>query len=146
MPFPDPAFPRHQRLWMLVEPTLPPGELAHDRHHLERVYRWALRLAPDDLRTLNNLAWLWATCPKDELRDGPRALEFARKACEQTGWEQPGYLDTLAVACAECGQFDEAVRWQAKAVELATQAEKADYQSRLDLYKAGRPYREAQGS
>jgi len=43
----DPRFPRHAALWLRVLPHLPPGELAHDRHHLLRVYRWALRLAPE---------------------------------------------------------------------------------------------------
>lgn len=41
------AFPRHAALWALVEPRLPPGELAHDRFHIQRVHRWALRLAPE---------------------------------------------------------------------------------------------------
>ena len=43
----DPSFPRHRALFDLVAPGLPPGELAHDRWHLERVYRWAVRLAPE---------------------------------------------------------------------------------------------------
>lgn len=40
-------FPRHAALWCLVEPQLVPGEMAHDRHHIERVYRWAVKLAPE---------------------------------------------------------------------------------------------------
>ncbi|MFT5434051.1 MAG: hypothetical protein ACI9OJ_004764 [Myxococcota bacterium] len=39
------AFGRHQILWRLVAPHLPPGELAHDRLHIGRVYHWALKLA-----------------------------------------------------------------------------------------------------
>jgi len=39
--------PRHGALWKLVEPELPPGELAHDQHHIQRVYIWAVRLAPE---------------------------------------------------------------------------------------------------
>jgi tetratricopeptide (TPR) repeat protein len=103
----------------------------------------ALKIDPDNEQTLNNLAWLWATCPRDELRDGARALEHALRACEQSGWEVAGYLDTLATAYAECGQFEEAARWQARAVELASEAENADYQSRLELYRQGKPYRDA---
>jgi uncharacterized protein len=41
------ASPRHAALRTLIESRLPPGELAHDRHHIDRVYRWALRLAPE---------------------------------------------------------------------------------------------------
>jgi tetratricopeptide (TPR) repeat protein len=100
----------------------------------------ALRLVPDDPRTLNNLAWLWATCPKPEWRDGPKAVEHARKACELTESREVGSLDTLAAALAACGQFEEAVQWQRRAVELAPEAEKADYQTRLALFEAGQSY------
>ena len=37
--------PRHAPLWASIAPTLPAGELAHDRLHIERVYRWSCRLA-----------------------------------------------------------------------------------------------------
>ena len=73
---------------------------------------------------------------------GRGALDFARKACEQTGWEAAGYLDTLAVACACLRSVRRGGTLADQGVELATDAEKADYQSRLDLYKEGRPYRE----
>jgi cytochrome c-type biogenesis protein CcmH/NrfG len=69
----------------------------------------ALELAGDDAPTLNFLAWLLSTSPEDELRDGPRALEYAHRACELTHHESAAYLDTLAAARPECGRFDEAV-------------------------------------
>jgi tetratricopeptide (TPR) repeat protein len=103
--------------------------------------REAERRAPDNARTLNNLAWLWATAPKEEWRDVAKALEYARRACERTGWEDAGTLDTLAVACAAAGHFEEAVRWQRKAVELAPEADREDYRARLELYESGQPYR-----
>jgi tetratricopeptide (TPR) repeat protein len=105
----------------------------------------ALKLAPDDAQTCNNLAWLWAVCPRLELRDVGRAVEFARKACEKTEWKEAGYLDTLAVALAAAGQFEEAVRWQRQAVELCRPEERADYEARLALYEAGKPYQETIG-
>jgi uncharacterized protein len=46
-PCPDPRFPRHAPLFAAVLPALPAGELAHDRHHIARVYRWALALAAE---------------------------------------------------------------------------------------------------
>ena len=49
-------------------------------------------------------------------------------------------LNNLGSVLVASGQFEEAVRWQEKALELAPEPEKADYQSRLDLYRAGRPY------
>ena len=44
---PDPRWPRHGALLPLVVPFLPAGELAHDLLHLQRVYCWAIRLAPE---------------------------------------------------------------------------------------------------
>lgn len=52
-------------------------------------------------------------------------------------------LDTLAAADAEAGDFDSAVKWQAKAIALETDPkEKADFAARLALYKDRKPYRE----
>lgn len=39
------AFPRHPGLWRLLVPFLDDSDTAHDRYHLQRVYKWALRLA-----------------------------------------------------------------------------------------------------
>src|SRR5262249_47896568 len=102
----------------------------------------ALRLAPEDRRARNNLAWLWATCPRAELRDGPKAVELARKLCAETNEQDPGGLDTLAAAVACCGQFEEAVQRQQQALELADTDLRADFQRRLELYQAGQTYTE----
>jgi tetratricopeptide (TPR) repeat protein len=98
----------------------------------------AQELAPHDSRIGNNLAWLWATSPQPEIRNGPRALEYALAACREV--EDAGRLDTLAAAYAACGQFEEAARAQERALEMADEPEKADFQRRLELYRAGRPY------
>ena len=66
----------------------------------------------------------------------------ATKACELTDWKNEGWIDTLAAAYAESGDFTNAIKWQQKATELASAEEKADYHSRLALYKSGEPYRE----
>lgn len=98
----------------------------------------ALRLYPDDAPTFNNLAWLWATNPRPDLRDPARAVEFARRACELTEWQVAGFLDTLAAAYASAGQFAEAIEQQRKAIELASEKEKAEYRRRLGLYEIGK--------
>ena len=92
--------------------------------------------------THSDLAWIWATCPDAAIRNGARALEHARKACELTDWKKAHCLDALAAAHAESGRFDEAVQWAERAVELAREGEKATYQSRLETYRQGRPWRE----
>jgi tetratricopeptide (TPR) repeat protein len=102
----------------------------------------AHRLAPDDPQVQNNLAWLLATCPVAELREGARAVALARRACETTEWQHPFCLGTLAAALAETGAFAEAAHWQWEALDLYPEEEKAAGESRLALYRAGRPYRE----
>ena len=62
-----------------------------------------------------------------------------------SGWEEPSCLDTLAVALAASGQFEEAVRGQRRALELAGEGEREDYRARLALYEAGQPYQEPAG-
>ena len=56
------------------------------------------------------------------------------------------FLDTLAAAYAEAGQFPEAVATAEKALSLVKSAHDAilalRIQSHLDLYRAGRPWRE----
>ena len=75
------------------------------------------------------------------VRDGARAVLLAERCSELMG-QGADTLDTLAAAYAEAGRFDHAVLCQTKAVELAPEAAKAGLNSRLQLYKAKKPYRE----
>jgi tetratricopeptide (TPR) repeat protein len=102
----------------------------------------AIRLSPNDADYHNGLAWLLATCADAKYRDGQKAVEHATKACELTNWKENWVFDTLAAAYAETGDYENAVKWQQKATDMANDEEKEDYQSRLDVYKAGKPYRE----
>lgn len=106
------------------------------REHME-----ALKRDPRHAGTFNQLGWIWATCPDPDVRNGERARECATRACELTEWTEPGYLDTLAAACAECGEFDEAVRWQEKAIASSTPEMEADLRTRLELYFQRKPAR-----
>jgi tetratricopeptide (TPR) repeat protein len=102
----------------------------------------AIRIDPMDALSYNDRAWLWATCPDGRHRNGPKAVVSATRACELTDWQAPDELDTLAAACAETGDFDAAVKWQAKALELTKdEKDKEEIRARLDLYRAGKPYR-----
>jgi tetratricopeptide (TPR) repeat protein len=104
--------------------------------------REALILVPDHLRALNMLAWILATCPRDTVRNGQEAVTKARWANELSEWKNALFLDTLAASYAEVGAFAEAVEWAGKAVALAkNEEEQEEYQKRLALYRAHRPFR-----
>jgi tetratricopeptide (TPR) repeat protein len=95
----------------------------------------------------NNLAWLLATSPHGELRNGREAIKYARQACELTGWRNWTVLDTLAAAYAEAGDFYHAVSWQRKALQdpefsFARNSVKDEAHARLRLYEMKKPYRE----
>jgi tetratricopeptide (TPR) repeat protein len=106
--------------------------------------RETVRLAPEDTDALRNLAWFMATTPRDDLRDGKTAIQYGKKTCELSGWKNADHLGTLAAAFAESGDFQEAVKWQKKALEAGyVDKEELDQaQMRLKLYEAGKPYRD----
>ena len=107
-------------------------------------YEKASQLDPNDPATLNNPAWLWATCAKNEVRNGKKALDYALKAAKLSNWKNAGVLDTLAAAYAEDGQFELAVKWQKKALEDAEYVKENGEEGklRLKLYEAGKPFRD----
>jgi serine/threonine-protein kinase len=100
-----------------------------------------IELDPKKSDACKAIAWDLATDHNPKRRDGTIAAEFATKACELTEWKDPAGLATLAAAHAESGDFDSAVKWQTKAIELlADQKEKEDYRTRLKLYQEKKPY------
>jgi tetratricopeptide (TPR) repeat protein len=102
----------------------------------------AVRLNPNDAATNSGLAWVLATCPDEEYRDGKRSIELAKKACELSDWKNAGEICTLAAAFAEVGDFIEAVKWQEKAQSMYSRKEAARWEFLLDRYKSGKRYRE----
>jgi Flp pilus assembly protein TadD len=109
-------------------------------------HREALRLRPDTVDALNNLAWSLATRPEAQHRDGAEAVKLAERAAELTNHKDSMALDTLAAAYAESGRYSEAIVIASKAIELATargQKELAgQIKTRLELYESGQPCRE----
>ncbi|MGB8354666.1 MAG: tetratricopeptide repeat protein [Chthoniobacteraceae bacterium] len=97
-------------------------------------------------RGYNEAAWIYATCAKDNVRNGAKAVEFAKKACELSQWNDGGIVDTLAAAEAEAGQFDEAVKYQQQAINLVkafnASADTKRMEDRASLYQLHKPYRE----
>jgi tetratricopeptide (TPR) repeat protein len=105
-------------------------------------YAAALKMAPDSHPTLNDLAWLLATCPDKNVRNGQAALSYAERANQLTESKEVDYLDTLAAAAAESGDFSRAVETLEKALAAAPADLQGELQSRLDLYRAQQPFHE----
>jgi tetratricopeptide (TPR) repeat protein len=107
-------------------------------------YKEVIRLDPEDADAFSNLAWLLATSPDPKVRDGKKAIEYATKACDLTSWKAAYFLSTLAAACAENGEFEQAIRWQKRALESAQyeKNEGKEARQRLALFEDHRPYRE----
>ncbi|TWT37312.1 lipoprotein NlpI [Posidoniimonas corsicana] len=108
----------------------------------------AYEQTPDDSGLLNNFAWTLATSPVDELRNGERAIELAKRACEVTDYKQPHILSTLAAAYAETGDFESAIDWSTKAVQMSEEDGPSSMTEALSKelasYMAGKPWRELQ--
>lgn len=107
----------------------------------------AINLKKDNPDFHNSLAWTLATCPDAAVRDGPRALLAAREAVRLNRGQDSDYLDTLAAAHAECGQFEQAVERLTAAIALLQKNARnvagniRGYQSRLKFYQRRQPFR-----
>jgi tetratricopeptide (TPR) repeat protein len=110
-------------------------------------YSAAIAVQPANALFLNNLAWVLATCPNTEVRNGPKAVELAEKAERLGGVGNPAILGTLAAAYAEAGRFTEALRTAQHALELAiaqTNSAQAEMlRASIALFKTSSPFREA---
>jgi spermidine synthase len=108
-------------------------------------YDQALRVRPNYVEAQNNLAWLLATLTSADGGDPVRAVTLARRTCELTGNQVALYVDTLAIAEAAAGRFDDAIREAKKAIGLAGAAGQqqlaGEIQTRLELYRNRRAYR-----
>jgi tetratricopeptide (TPR) repeat protein len=102
----------------------------------------ALELQPRFADACNSMAWLLATCPDPNLRDGKAAVSYAERAGEIAGRDPYPYPDTLAAAYAETGNFEEAIRWQSIAVEQAPQQLREEFLQRLTSYQKNLPFHE----
>jgi tetratricopeptide (TPR) repeat protein len=84
-------------------------------------WKQALGKDPDNLQLLNDMAWVLSTTSDAALRDGQQALTLALHAAELTSEGDAAVLGTVAAAYAEMGQFDKAVQFEQRAVNMATQ-------------------------
>jgi tetratricopeptide (TPR) repeat protein len=109
-------------------------------------YHKALELDPNEIGALDSLAWLLATHPDKKIRDGRKAVELAERACRLTEYMEPIFLDCLAVAYAESGQFREALRTARNAIVYANSLNLPELEQKIkahvELFKNNKPCRE----
>jgi len=103
-------------------------------------YKKALKLDSGAVPALNGLAWILATNPDPDLRNGSEAIRLANAATRLNGADSSSW-DTLAAACAEAGRFADAVSIANKAIIVANTANQkelaGEIKKRLLLYEAG---------
>lgn len=103
----------------------------------------SLAALPDSIDLAHAAARFFATCPVAELRDGKRALELGQHVVARQRSLEHG--QTLAMALAELGRFDEAVALQRRLTDFAAAsappAALAELRRRLANYERGEPER-----
>jgi tetratricopeptide (TPR) repeat protein len=108
-------------------------------------FREALRLEPDNFQMLIYISRVLASDENPQARNGAEALALAERAVKLNG--NAVALDTLAMAFAANGRFDEAVQTGQQALALAgaggSQDDAANMKSRLEFYQNRQPWRES---
>ncbi len=107
----------------------------------------ALQIDPDDVQALIFTASVMASEKDQGIRNGASALTLAGRAVKLTGGRQPAALDVQAMACAEMGQYNEAVQIEEEAIKISQAANQGDnldvLKQRLKRYQSHQPWRES---
>ena len=106
-----------------------------------QAFRQAIRPPTPSLDAARRLAWILATCPDPNLRNGRLAVEMAQGCVKATQQQDPDALSTLAAAYAEAGDFASATKWQTAALQLAAPSDRAQHQLRLETLRSRKPIR-----
>jgi tetratricopeptide (TPR) repeat protein len=123
---------RHEEAIRLYEEVLEISRRHYDSKHTTT------------LQSMRELAWYLATVDCAKFRNGQRALVLAGEACTLTEYEDPYALDALAASNAEMGNFEAAVKWSTKALDLVkSKRTREEFVKHLESFQARRPWREA---
>ena len=127
----------------LANALIAKGQIAQAVEH----WKAALAIQPNIVGAQVNLAWVMATCPLPELRNGSAALALAEEATQLTDGRDPTVLRALAAAFAENGQFTNAVAAAQRAIQIANVRNNDGFasslQRQLKAYQSGQPFRDA---
>lgn len=103
----------------------------------EKSYMEALKFE-QSAAIYRRLAWLFATCPDETVRQLEGSLVLAKKSISLSRSASAAQWDTLAAAQAVNGKYREALDCLNKALEL--DPENDEYQARQQLYGSNRPF------
>lgn len=113
-----------------------------------RAEHWFTRIPPESpvySSARANLAWLLATCPDRNYRDGQRALLLVQKLLQNSDSPDALLLDTQAAAWAEIGRFDQAISTQQQALHALESSANPQlvqrFNRRMQHYRNNRPWR-----
>ncbi len=108
------------------------GDYFYSRENYQKAidsYENVLRVDPENIHALNNLSWLFSTCPVMTFRDNQQALVLARKAL--TIKRESFILDTYAEALLVNKDIPNAIVAASEALALAKD-KKNYYKSQID--------------
>ncbi|MFO1065912.1 MAG: tetratricopeptide repeat protein [Pirellulales bacterium] len=103
-------------------------------------YDRAVELAPKYALAFQNKAWLHLLSTDEKLRNARKAVEAATSACDLSAYGNVNDLLALAAALAADGQFDKAIGWQEKVVDLMPDGEKSFAEKILENYRQKHPF------
>lgn len=95
-------------------------------------YEQALKIEPENIRALNNLAWLYATAEEERFRRPERALSLVKQAARLD--EKPHILDTLAESYFINGYYQKAIEVEKQALKMA-KGDTSHYRQQLKRFK-----------
>ena len=117
----------------------------------EALAQWQAALAsnPKCMLALSQTAHVLAASPEAAYRKGSEAVRLAERAVELSKGQEPVYLDTLAMAYAEDGRFEQAVTTAKMAEQLAKRQDLSsmveDLGQKISMYENGHAYRDDPG-
>ena len=120
-------------------------ELGDTQEAIKEYYK-VLDYDAQNIEAINFLAWIQATSRDAQLRKPAEALRLAKLAAKAADYNSAEVMDTLAVAYASVGNFEQAIMQAEKAIELAESSENKELARRIvkrrELFKNQKMYSE----